>query len=649
MIKIRSALAEDLPFLTELEEDSFPDFMRSSRRSMLNSITSYHQKVWVAEAAGEPVGAAVAFLRSNSLRIYSIASSSSRRGAGVGAALMNHLIEYAGIRAFSKIVLEADADNIRLVEWYKSCGFVTTKTLPDFYATGRSAYRMEKPLVGDKLSQRHIVVVDEPQDWLNGIDSIEVVDVKDYITADKYQKSSQPRIFNLCSSYAYQSMGYYVSLLASARKQRVIPNVATIKDFTDSVIAESIADDFYDEIQRAFKAVKDDSVALSVYFGTCSVRKYQPLVRKIYKLFEAPFVEFVFERHEKAKDWALKSVTPITVEAADIGEEIIAAAQAYFAQKKFTISRFKDYKYNLAILTDPSELTPPSCRMALKNFFRAAEKIGFYTEFITKEDYSRLTEFDALFIRTTTNVNDYTYQFSRYAYAEGLAVIDDPWSILKCANKIYLSENMKKEGVRTPKTLFLVKGMDYSRITEELDFPIVLKEPDNAFCLGVFKVNNMAELTSTLERVFEKSKLILAQQFVRSDFDWRIGVLDNAPLFACKYYMADKHWQISKWNKDRSNCLNGRFETFPIASVPKDVIKTAIKAAAAMGDGLYGVDLKEVDGKVYVIEVNDNPNIDFRVEDRILKKELYSKVMYSLYRRLERSAGKKRYVSNEYR
>ncbi len=40
-----------------------------------------------------------------------------------------------------------------------------------------------------------------------------------------------------------------------------------------------------------------------------------------------------------------------------------------------------------------------------------------------------------------------------------------------------------------------------------------------------------------------------------------------------------------------------------------------------------GVDMKEVDGKFYIIEINDNPNIDAGVEDVILKDKLYTTII----------------------
>jgi len=36
---------------------------------------------------------------------------------------------------------------------------------------------------------------------------------------------------------------------------------------------------------------------------------------------------------------------------------------------------------------------------------------GMHAEMITRDEAQRLPEFDALFIRDTTNVNHYTYQF----------------------------------------------------------------------------------------------------------------------------------------------------------------------------------------------------------------------------------------------
>ena len=53
-----------------------------------------------------------------------------------------------------------------------------------------------------------------------------------------------------------------------------------------------------------------------------------------------------------------------------------------------------------------------------------------------------------------------------------------------------------------------------------------------------------------------------------------------------------------------------------------------MKMANLIGNGLYGVDIKETDdGRILLIEINDNPNIDAGVEDKIAGNSLYETIM----------------------
>jgi glutathione synthase/RimK-type ligase-like ATP-grasp enzyme len=136
--------------------------------------------------------------------------------------------------------------------------------------------------------------------------------------------------------------------------------------------------------------------------------------------------------------------------------------------------------------------------------------------------------------------------------------------------------------------------------------------------------------------MLEKSALILAQEFMPTDYDWRVGVIDGKPLYVCKYYMATKHWQIIKTD-EKGKLHEGNFETMSVADAPKGVISTALKACNAIGKSLYGVDIKQVGKKFYVIEVNDNPSIDGGVEDKVLKDGLYDSIMKVFRDRLDKT------------
>ena len=135
--------------------------------------------------------------------------------------------------------------------------------------------------------------------------------------------------------------------------------------------------------------------------------------------------------------------------------------------------------------------------------------------------------------------------------------------------------------------------------------------------------------------MFEKSDLLIAQEFLPTPFDWRVGIIDGQVLYVCKYFMASQHWQIVNWSAKKEDSKEGDFESFSVDQAPSGLLKTALKATSLIGRGLYGVDMKEVDGKFYVIEINDNPNIDAGVEDKALKEKLYTAIMEVFLNRIK--------------
>ncbi len=99
--------------------------------------------------------------------------------------------------------------------------------------------------------------------------------------------------------------------------------------------------------------------------------------------------------------------------------------------------------------------------------------------------------------------------------------------------------------------------------------------------------------------------------------------------------MAKGHLQIYNWNDKRKNDQDGDAECLPIDSVPKSVLKMAVKSSRLMGKGLYGIDIKVVNNSPMVIEINDNPNIDYGVEDLYYGDTVYTEILSALKKRLD--------------
>ncbi|HWD35573.1 MAG TPA: RimK family alpha-L-glutamate ligase, partial [Casimicrobiaceae bacterium] len=274
----------------------------------------------------------------------------------------------------------------------------------------------------------------------------------------------------------------------------------------------------------------------------------------------------------------------------------------------------------------------PSNPEAIEKLCDAARQLHMRPTVIGRDDIEKLRRFDALFIRATTNVNHYTYQFARRAAQEGLVVVDDPDSILKCTNKVYLNELLSRHRVPVPKTV-MVHRDNVDQIVPLLGLPCIVKQPDSAFSLGVAKLETADAVKEVCERLFAKSDLVVAQEWLPTTFDWRVGVYDRRPLFVCKYFMAPGHWQVVKREPGRT--LEGSTQALSVGEAPEIVVRTAVRAANLIGAGLYGVDLKQDGQQCYVMEVNDNPNLDTDNEDGVLKDALYREVMGVFLRRIQ--------------
>ena len=458
----------------------------------------------------------------------------------------------------------------------------------------------------------------------------EMISFDNYLS--DYPKHNEPntRIINLCETKQYLSKGYYCSLLAEARSHRVLPSVRTINTLKhlDPVDLEPFLKGVATEYQPA---VGRDYF---VFFGKSDEPDLQKLANSLFVEFPVPILRCAFTEQPAG----LKlSIEPFTFSLLDSTQkQRFAQRLEEFTQTVWrTGARKKRHRWEMAILVNPQEKVPPSNKEAINRFVKAAAKQGIKADVLSESQISNISYYDALFIRETTAIDHYTYRMASKAEKAGLIVIDDPVSILRCCNKVFLHDAFSYQKVPSPKTE--VVGNVHQDTIEDLeksfDYPMVLKMPVGSFSKGVFKVKDRAELSEKLSELLKDSALALVQEYLYTEFDWRIGILNGRAIYACRYQMARNHWQI--YNHDSSRFFSGGFETLPTFEVPKPVLDAAIKAAKIVGNGLYGVDVKEKDNKAWVLEVNDNPSIEHKVEDGYLGNELYMQIMAEFQRRLE--------------
>ncbi|MFH1803319.1 MAG: GNAT family N-acetyltransferase [Pseudomonadota bacterium] len=638
---IRSATQADLDGLCALEHGSFSSD-KLSRTSFSRFLKQASARLLVADDGDAGiVGYGLLLLRANSLtaRIYSLAIANHRRGKGLGTQLLAGLESLALEAGCDKIRLEVRKDNGSARGLYERHGYADIADLPGYYEDGADGTRMERHLF-DATTQLSpavstgapLILVDRTGDLPFSIPGARVMRVRDYLALDHGVRNR--RVINLCQSYEYLSRGYYCSLLAAARSERVIPEADVLLDLNWKRLQKSARSDLGPQIADALTKPGDTPDHIDVFFGRTADKRFRDIAQRAFDQFRCPILRLHLNPNDKRplREIEAPSLHQLGNDEMPVFE---SAIRAYLRGRVRKPSSGNAPTALVAILYDPDEVMPPSDSDGIACFVQATADLGAKAELITARDFHHLSEFDALLIRETTALDHHTYRFAKRARKEGIPVIDDPESILRCTNKVYLAELLRTHRIPAPRSaIFDKRRIDV--IGKQFSFPSVLKVPDGCFSRGVRKVTSPEHLRDVASEMFKNSELLVIQEYVETTFDWRIGVLGGEPLFASRYFMAPGHWQIVKHEDDGKNYSEGTFETVAIEDAPADILHAALAAARLMGNGLYGVDAKETPYGPMVIEVNDNPNIDGGVEDVILGMDLYRRIIANLLGQIAR-------------
>lgn len=520
-------------------------------------------------------------------------------------------------------------------------------------------------------NQARVIVVIEPP----AIPALEKIPVR---TADEYLEGKDGTlaeeivVINLCRSYQYLSKGYYVSLLADARHQRVFPTLKMIEEITNpfayfrtlrEVGIETIDFKIIKGRRRLVPKVivpvkgQDSEGAAGPLiarqegdgqfryeqspkpycettgvFGKTLDERFRKYCAAIFKFYAFPLLRVRIYAEEDG--WKVGQLFPVALHELTPPElGLLAEELGTHRFLKTTVGLAHPKLHRLACLWDPTDPFAPSNEETLDKFARIAARHGILFERISKHDLASLAEYDALFIRTVTAIDHPSFAFAQTAESLDIPVIDDPQSIIKCSNKVYLHELFRKNGIPTPRTLTVSRKTPLDDI-HVLGFPLIVKLPQGTFSQAVKKAHDLTELKTIFQELFRHSPLLIVQEFIPTPFDWRIGILEGRVLYACKYHMAKDHWQIVR--QYRSGVTRfGKVEAVPLSDTPSPVTQVALEASGLIGNGLYGVDIKETETEPLIIEINDNPTIETGDEDAVERDRIYEEIITTFMRRIQ--------------
>ena len=187
----------------------------------------------------------------------------------------------------------------------------------------------------------------------------------------------------------------------------------------------------------------------------------------------------------------------------------------------------------------------------------------------------------------------------------GIRLFNSAEAIELCDNKILMYQELARNKIRIPRTLIAPKtfeGLGYTDLafletaSQEIGWPMIIKEAYGSFGEQIYLVNNKEEAAQVIKRIGYKD--FLMQEFVASSKgrDVRINVVGDKAVAS-----------MLRENKDdfRSNISSGGNGTNYEPS--KEYIDLAIKATKSLGLSFAGVDVMFGEDGPIICEVNSNP------------------------------------------
>ena len=482
-----------------------------------------------------------------------------------------------------------------------------------------------------------VILVDQARDFPNADTPHKVITTGDYLARPKlFAGLGRAKIINLSRSYNYQSKGYYASLLAEARGHRVIPTVETMLDLRELKLYEQSLPELQEALTAAASkahATEDTTFDLLFCFGFAQDQRFEAFGRLLFDWYRCPAIEVTITPGKRWKIDRLRA-RPLAKLGPDETEFFRTSLHRH-TQRDWRNPRGRPIaRYSLAVLHDPQDELPPSSPETLRHFQRIAEKQSVEVELITRRQLAELAEFDALFIRATTSIDNFTYRFAAARPKRGHAghrrsAVDDPLHQqglparasggarrARAADGDAGRRRRPHQG-RTPARL-ADGGQDSRRL-------VLARRAQGRERRGAEDAVRQAVRGHRPPAGAEihADQIRLAGRRAGRRAAVRLPVPDGARPLADHQARAERS-------------AGGRLEDACRSATRRPpVIDAALKAARAIGPGLYGVDIKETDGAIVVIEVNDNPNLEHGVEDQIGKDEVWTRILNWFIKRID--------------
>lgn len=228
-----------------------------------------------------------------------------------------------------------------------------------------------------------------------------------------------------------------------------------------------------------------------------------------------------------------------------------------------------------------------------------------------------LTEYDFVFFKSWRKAQNLAIALAHFLRQQGIKFIDTALLLPLHGDKLLQYVLLAENNLPVPNTIYAHKDLIANRLPvyiEKLGLPVIIKDAGASKGESNFLANSLDQATEYIQK-FGKDAVILLQEFIPNEFDYRLFVVGDEVGLSFK--------RVRKEGTHLNNTSAGA-SSEELVSPPANLEEIAVKSSQVFAREIAGVDIviSTKSNKPYILEVNPSPGIVTKNNKSLTNKKI---------------------------
>ncbi|MEO8785152.1 MAG: RimK/LysX family protein [Candidatus Saccharimonadales bacterium] len=233
----------------------------------------------------------------------------------------------------------------------------------------------------------------------------------------------------------------------------------------------------------------------------------------------------------------------------------------------------------------------------------------------TSQGLVDVADFDLVYFKSHKSNLEAAMAVGRYLHYRNVNFIDREFGQLVSRSKLSEMMQLQTFGLPVPSGVVASHQLlleQAKSITDELGWPVIVKDVFSDKGINNYQVQNMAELRKILEKAADKQLFVIQKLITNNGYSRVLVMGKEAKLVISRLTLKSEQKKLDPQKQHLDNIRGGINASLqPVESADATMISLSQKAADVMQRQVAGVDILQdkQTGKWYILEVNSSPQL----------------------------------------